>query len=165
LTPLILLDELCKELTGIVQNFRLQTTKKTTIPPRVWPGYLPTNDNNENEDEEVTFPYVIARIIDVEDKEKESIAKIVILIGTYSEDDDFWRDCINVGERIRQGLLIKRQLGNQFRMKLPLKLECPDGTQQPYPEAIAWLTTLWHISQPQQRLEEGIYGENIPGRN
>ena len=153
MTPLVLLDDLCKEITSIVENFRLETKKKTEIPPKVWAGYLPNKD-----DEDVVFPYIIARIIEVEDKEKESIVKIVILIGTYSEDDDFWRDCINVGQRIRQELLMKRQIGNRFRMQLPLKLECPDGQQQPYPEAVAWLTTFWNIPQPQQRLEDGIYG-------
>lgn len=158
MTPLILLGALSKELTSIVEDFRLEAKTGANIPPKIHQGYLPLND-----DEDTVFPYVIARLVKVEDKDKESIAKIVILIGTYSEDDDFWRDCANVGERIRQGLLIKRQLSNRFRMQLPLELEFPDGQQQPYPEAIAWLTTLWTIPQPQQKLEDGIYGENTPG--
>ena len=153
MTPLILLDSLSAEIKKIVDNFRLDTKTDVKKSPSVHTGYLPLED-----DDDAVFPYVIIRLVDVDDKENESIAKIVILIGTYSEDDDFCRDCINVGQRIRQELLIKRQLDNRFRLQLPFKLECPDGQQQPYPEAVAWLTTLWTIPQPQQKLEDGIYG-------
>lgn len=154
MTPLILLDELCTFITDAVKDFRL-TSGLTLAAPKVHKGFLPVS-----EDYEPVVPYVIARLTKVTD-DKTSTARIIILIGTQSEDDDGWIDAWNVGERIRQGLFTNRILGNCFSLQLPLELEGPER-EQPYPEAVCWLTTTWIVPQPQQRLEEGVYGEEIP---
>lgn len=163
MTPLILIDELCKELTQAIKNFRLENGRGDNTPPNVFAGYLPKKDVGEDDSD--IFPYVIARLVEVEDKDDRSMAKVVILIGTHAEDDGFWRDCLNVGERIRQNLLAKRTIANRFRLELPLKLETPDGDSHPYPEAICWLNTIWEIPQPQLilELERDFYGEQLPG--
>ncbi|BBB91052.1 MAG TPA: hypothetical protein PKA28_10815 [Methylomusa anaerophila] len=156
MTPLILMDELCGFLRETVKDFRLSAKKYETAPV-VYDGYLPLEDEPEQ-----VCPYVIARITKVSDADKGSTTKIAILIGTRAEDDGFWRDCVNVAERIRQALLVNRVLAKRFRLQLPLEIIFPEG-QMPYPEAVCALETIWTIPQPQPRLEENVYGENIPG--
>lgn len=155
MTALILLEDLRTFIENAVKNFQL-TSGKSLAVPKVHTGYLPMKD-----DDNPTFPYVIVRLTKITDA-KESTARIIILIGTQSEDDGGYIDAWNVGERIRQALLMNRILSERFSLQLPLELESPEK-EQPYPEAICWLTTLWHVPQPQNRLEEGVYGEDIPG--
>ena len=156
MTALVLLEDLKQFITAAVRNFRL-TSGKMLAAPKVHKGYLPNND-----DDSPTFPYVIVRLTKVSDTSGGSTARIIILIGTQSEDDDGYIDAWNVGEHIRQALLANRLLSSMFPLQLPLELESPER-EQPYPEAICWLTTLWQVPQPQNKLEDGVYGEDIPG--
>ena len=157
MTALVLLDDLKQFIANAVKSFRL-TSGKTLAAPKVHKGYLPLN----GDDDGPAFPYVIVRLTKVSDTGNGSTARILILIGTQSEDDDGYIDAWNVGERIRQALLTNRILSNLFSLQLPLELESPER-EQPYPEAICWLTTLWQVPQPQNKLEDGVYGEDIPG--
>ena len=156
MTALVLLDDLQQFISDAVKNFRL-TSGETLAAPKVHKGYLPNND-----DDSPTFPYVIVRLTKVRDDSSGSTARIIILIGTQSEDADGYIDAWNVGEHIRQALLTNRILSRLFSLQLPLELESPER-EQPYPEAICWLTTLWQVPQPQNKLEDGVYGEDIPG--
>ena len=157
MTPLILWDDLIVFVERAVKNFRL-TSGKSLAAPTVHKAYLPLDDDGKP-----IFPYVIVRLTKVTDPENvPSKARILILIGTQSEDADGFVDAWNVGERIRQALLRNRTLSKMFQLQLPLELESPER-EQPYPEAICWLTTHWTVPQPQERLEEGVYGEDIPG--
>ena len=156
MTALILLDDLKQFIADAVKNFQL-TSGNTLAAPKVHKGYLPNND-----DDSPIFPYVIVRLTKVSDTSGGSTARILILIGTQSEDDDGYIDAWNVGEHIRQALLTNRILSSLFSLQLPLELESPEK-EQPYPEAICWLTTLWQVPQPQNKLEDGVYGEDIPG--
>ena len=156
MTALVLLDDLKQFIAKAVENFQL-TSGKSLAAPKVHKGYLPNSD-----DDSPTFPYVIVRLTKVSDASSGSTARIVILIGTQSEDDDGYIDAWNVGEHIRQALLTNRILSSLFSLQLPLELESPER-EQPYPEAICWLTTLWQVPQPQNKLEDGVYGEDIPG--
>ena len=157
MTALVLLDDLKQFVANAVKNFRL-TSGKALAAPKVHKGYLPLN----SDDDSPTFPYIIVRLTKVSDTSSGSTARIIILIGTQSEDDDGYIDAWNVGERIRQALLTNRILSSMFTLQLPLELESPER-EQPYPEAICWLTTLWQVPQPQNKLEDGVYGEDIPG--
>ena len=157
MTALVLLDDLKQFVANAVKDFRL-TSGKTLAAPKVHKGYLPLN----SDDDGPAFPYVIVRLTKVSDTSGGSTARIIILIGTQSEDDDGYIDAWNVGERIRQALLTNRLLSSIFPLQLPLELESPER-EQPYPEAICWLTTLWQVPQPQNKLEDGVYGEDIPG--
>ena len=157
MTALVLLDDLKQFVANAVKDFRL-TSGKTLAAPKVHKGYLPLN----SDDDSPTFPYIIVRLTKVSDTSSGSTARIIILIGTQSEDDDGYIDAWNVGERIRQALLTNRLLSSIFPLQLPLELESPER-EQPYPEAICWLTTLWQVPQPQNKLEDGVYGEDIPG--
>ena len=157
MTALVLLDDLKQFVANAVKNFQL-TSGKALAAPKVHKGYLPLN----SDDDSPAFPYVIVRLTKVSDTSSGSTARIIILIGTQSEDDDGYIDAWNVGERIRQALLTNRLLSSMFTLQLPLELESPER-EQPYPEAICWLTTLWQVPQPQNKLEDGVYGEDIPG--
>ena len=147
MTALVLLDDLQKFIANAVKHFQL-TSGKALAAPKVHKGYLPNSD-----DDSPTFPYVIVRLTKVSDASSGS---------TQSEDDDGYIDAWNVGEHIRQALLTNRILSSLFSLQLPLELESPER-EQPYPEAICWLTTLWQVPQPQNKLEDGVYGEDIPG--
>ena len=156
MTPLMLVDGLSAFVREKVADFRLPTKKLLTAPV-VYSGYLPLDDEDDS-----ICPYVIVRLTQVLDEDRQSTAKIVILIGTRATDDGFWRDCVNVAERIRQALLQQRMVDKRFRLQLPLKIEFPEG-EMPYPEAVCMLDTTWIIPQPQARMEEEVYGDNVPG--
>lgn len=152
MTPILLVDTLIDVIKAAVTNFDLDANvsgiKKA---PQVISGYLKEKKPGQKQDPP-DFPYVIVRYLEDTDNENESTATVRIISGTYSEDEqNGWRDCMNVITRIKQELLKKRSFG-PFRIEYPLKTELPE--EQPYPEWVAMLTLNVVIPQVQ---EEGGY--------
>ncbi len=148
MTPLLLLDDLCAEIAALLKDFRLEAGTEL----RVLPGFLAdTGDQSE-------FLYVMPRLIGVQDDSGGTTATIAVLIGASAGDGGGWRDCWNLAERIRRGLLQKPAVSRRFRLELPVKTASPDLETQPYPEAVCWITTNWTIPQP---MEEVNYGDEF----
>lgn len=151
LTPLLLLEELKLFLEGVVADYSLETNKGQLKAPQVIEGWLPPKESNDIPD----VPYVILRMTDGEDNSDIARTNVKILIGTYSEEVDGWKDAVNVLLRIRQQLLTVRTLGKKFRMELPLKWKLFE--EQPYPIWIGEITTIWAVALPIEQVEEDEY--------
>jgi hypothetical protein len=157
MTPIILIDKLIEFITPVVSEFELQTNvagvKKA---PQVIAGYLKEKKPKQNQDPP-DFPYVIVRYLEDIDTEESDGATIKVYVGTYSEDEqDGWRDCMNVATRIKEALLEQRFIGGPFKIEYPVKTELPE--EQPYPEWVAILTLKVAIPHVQ---EEGGYLKDV----
>jgi hypothetical protein len=150
------LDAITAYLPEVVANLQLETPKGDIRAPLVFPGWLPPKDPKNPEREE-DLPYVLPRLVGHDDTAPgDSTARVNILVATYSESPDGWRDLANVIERIRQAFLKKRIVGDKFRLELPIKSTIPD--EQPKTYWVGWLETRWTIAQPIE--EVLIDGEN-----
>lgn len=153
MTPIILVDELVEFIKPIVAEFDLESNVKgVRKAPQVISGFLKEKKPGQNQDPP-DFPFVIVRYIEDTDRDDGNIAIVRIIAGTYSEDEqDGWRDALNVVTRIKEELLEKRFIGKAFKVEYPIKTELPED--QPYPEWAAFLTL--NISIPHVQEERGL---------
>lgn len=138
-------------MEGVVADYLLETNKGQAKAPQVVEGWLPPKESTEVPD----VPYVILRLLEGEDSAESAQVNIKILVGSYSEDTDGWKDAVNVILRIRERLLINRTLGKKFRLKQPLKWKLFE--EQPYPIWIGEITTIWTVALPIEQVEEDVY--------
>ena len=151
MTPLLLIDELKGFLEEIAETYALETGKGSQKTPQVVEGWLPPKESQDVPD----IPYIIIRLTEGEDTSETARATVKILIGTYSEDPDGWKDSMNVLLRIRERLLVVRTIGNKFRVELPLKWKLFE--EQPYPIWIGEVNTIWTVALPIEQVKEDDY--------
>jgi hypothetical protein len=151
--PIMLIDELCLFVQGVVKEILLPTSQGELKTPTVHPGYLPFKGAASEDAAE--YPLIIVRLLNGDDNEDGSKATVQIIVGTYGEDSQGWREVLNILERIRQSLFKTRTIAKKYRIEYPLKWEVPD--EQPRLQWIASMTTNWTIAQP---IEEVIYEED-----
>ncbi|TEB13366.1 hypothetical protein [Pelotomaculum propionicicum] len=157
MTPIDLVDKLKEFIAPVVANFELQSNvtgiKKS---PEVITGYLPDKKPGARQDPP-DIPCVIIRYIEDIDTEEGDTAKVYIVAATYSEDEqDGWRDAVNVITRIKDALAKQRFLGGPFRIEYPIKTELPE--EQLYPVWVAFMTLTVAIPHIQ---EEGGYLKDV----
>ncbi|MFY0545456.1 hypothetical protein [Brevibacillus sp. H7] len=159
MTPNLLVDELIKFIEPVVANFDLESNVKgIRKSPQVIGGYLEEKKPQQRQ-ETPDFPYVIVRYLEDDDTDESNIASVRIIAGTYSEDEqNGWRDCMNVVTRIKQALLEQPIIGERFRVQKPMKTQLPE--EQPFPEWMALLTVQVVIPQTE---EEGGYLKDVFG--
>lgn len=153
MNPILLVKELCAFLETVLNEFVLETGKGPDKAPRVVEGWLPPKGSSSSN--EPDFPYVIVRLYKGEDNDKRGQVTIKIIVGTYSEEIEGWKDAGNVIMRIRNALLITRILDNRYRLELPLKWQLFE--EQPYPEWIGEIITNWIIALPLEQAKEDDY--------
>ncbi len=154
ITPVLLVDELKDFIETVIRNYWLETKKPDlNKPPQVVTGYLPPKDPTRAEPD---FPFLIIRLVEGTDAQEGATVTVKIIVGTYSEDaQNGWRDVANIVQRIWVELFRRRVIGGRFRVEYPMKFELPE--EQPYPEWIGVMTTVWTVAQP--IVEEVFYGE------
>lgn len=157
MTPILLVDKLADFIKPVVAEFELDSNVEgVKKAPQVMSGYL--KEKKPKEKQVIPdFPYVIVRYLEDTDTENDgNSAKVKILAGTYSEDEqDGWRDAMNVITRIKKALMKQRFLG-AFKIEYPIKTELPE--EQLYPEWVAILhltVTMPHV------IEEGGYLKDV----
>ncbi|MGI6436406.1 MAG: hypothetical protein ACOX0F_13855 [Syntrophomonadaceae bacterium] len=151
MNPVLLTKELCAFLETVLTEFLLETGKGQDKAPQVAEGWLPPKGSSDKPD----FPYVIVRLCEGTDSEERGQATIKIIVGTYSEEIEGWKDVGNIIMRIRNTLLITRILNNRYQLELPLKWQLFE--EQPYPEWIGQITTKWTIALPIEQVKEDDY--------
>lgn len=156
MTPVVLVDTLIDFIKGVVEDFDLgSNVAGVAKAPQVIGGYL--NEKKPGlQQHPPDFPYVIVRYLEDTDEAEQDTAQVRIIAGTYSEDAQGWRDCLNVVTRIKEALLKQRFIGGPFKIEYPLKTELPE--EQPYPEWVAMLTLTVTIPHVQ---EEGGYLKDV----
>ncbi|CDX01297.1 Hypothetical protein DPCES_1410 [Desulfitobacterium hafniense] len=120
MTPIELVDCLVEFFEEVVQNYALATkTGDTGKPPAVYAGYLPPKGKINSSE----FPFIIVRYLDEDDEEVDEV-KIGVIIGCYSEDEqNGWRDPLNIATRLKLELRKKvvfgpYALGRKIRIEL-----------------------------------------------
>lgn len=129
----MMMDELVRELEKATSSIQLQTKNKQYKAPQVVAGYLPPKNPRDQQVED--FPYVIVRYL----SDSEVTAQVKVLCGIHSEDDQQgWRELVNLLDAIKTHLLSKRFFGKCFEIERPLKREIPE--EQGAPEWVGWLS-------------------------
>lgn len=160
MTIVYLIELLAKFCEGLVENYRLTTSEinsATEKAPQVVRYFLPVKNPKRGSQNKPDLPAVIVRPIEGEDADNGSTAKVMILVGTCSNDNDGIIDAINLLQHIRDGILKNRflvdELGNKkFRAELPFKWQVFE--EQDRPQWFATLHVNYEIAQSQ---EEATY--------
>jgi len=153
MTPIILIDQLVLFIQSVVSEFDLETNVPgVRKQPQVVAGYLREKKTAQKQ-EVPDFPHVVVRFLEDTDALESNTAHVRIIAGTYSQDEqNGWRDAMNVITRIKQALIKQRIIGNIFIMEKPIKTDLPE--EQPFPEWVAMMTVNFTIPQIQE--EGGI---------
>lgn len=149
--------DLCRSLKRLVEEvvsaYRLQTKNGEPVVPKVYCGYLPL----KNSDEE-NFPYVLVRHESSSTDWEGTTAQVAIIAGAYCEGKDendevgvkmqgnF--DCLNILSAIRSELLNleAETLDNRYVLLNPIEINTP--AEQPFPYWQTDMTTKWHLPSP-----------------
>lgn len=132
-----LVDRLIVFLTAALAEVRLSTSDGDDArPPVLVAGWLPPKRSAD----EPLPPLLVVRPTQGADEDDGSRVEVQLLLETFSEDTEGWRDLTNVVQRIRSALTAQRTLG-PFHLELPLKWQLFD--EQPLPQWGAVLTTTW----------------------
>jgi len=144
MSPVHLLDELCKRwLPGVIADYRMQTGRGSAGAVTVHEDMMPPKDP-----EHPDVPYVWAYLDGGTDNEDQAQTTVGIIVGTYSEEMDGWREAKNIAFRIRQRLLESRQIG-PYPLLLPLTYKALDQLStesRTYPMHYMQLTTSWRMA-------------------
>ncbi|MDX8367780.1 hypothetical protein [Cytobacillus sp. IB215665] len=158
-TPINLVDELVKFIEGVVKEYDLTTKiKGENKAPSVYAGYLPPEDDDG--EERLTpqdYPFVIARFVsNTDDFSNGDSVNIRLVIGTYSEDEqNGWRDTLNIATRIKIELKKKQILG-AFALTNQIQVELFEEQLVPFWHAIMDLS----FNEPQVQSETGFDYDN-----
>ena len=142
MSPLHLLDELCKRwLPGVVADYRLQNGRGDEAAVRIHEDALPPRDPDNSD-----VPFVWVYLIEGTDGDQDAQTTVGIIVGTYSEEADGWREAKNVGLHIRHRLLESRRVG-PYPLLLPLRYKAVDQVQErTFPMNYLQLTTTWQMA-------------------
>lgn len=155
MTPIMMVDALIEFIKPVVTDFVLDSNiEGIKKAPAVISGYLSEKKTREQQQQQAMpdFPYVIVRYLEDNDTDESNMAQVRIICGTYSKDEqNGWRDAMNVAFRIKQALLAAGKFGNAFHVEKPIKTELPE--EQPFPEWIALLTLSVSVPQTQQEID------------
>lgn len=126
----------------------LETKGGTTRAPETVDGWL---DFKSPELEQ--YPFAILRPSSGVDSEQgadeNSRTTVKIIVGTYSEAIDGWRDVLMLIDAIRDDLLSAPAIDKTaYEMVGPLTWEMAE--QQPYPQWLGTITTVWTLPRPQR---------------
>lgn len=142
------------ELTTALIDFLQKTALKDLALPlensaesdvgklRFFDGYLPPKSENND------FPFVLVRPGSVEVNDELTTVEMLIVVGTFSDLYDGYRDAVNVMERIRVALssLPNRTLNARYNFEFPMKASVPD--EQAYPYWQVEMQTTWSVRTP-----------------
>jgi hypothetical protein len=137
MTPIDLVDELVKFIKDVVKDYDFTTKKKGVLKaPSVYPGYLPSKEDDDDTLTPNDYPFVIVRFLsESDDQELNDTVDIRILIGTYSEDEqNGWRDPVNMATRIKLHLKKKPIIG-PFSLTDKIQIELFEEQLKPF----------WHL--------------------
>ncbi|GIO09667.1 hypothetical protein J31TS6_56950 [Brevibacillus reuszeri] len=145
-TPIDMINILAHRIEKIVKDYQLETKMKgLSKAPDVYTGYLGKRFTAlPSAGPEV--PWIIVRYLGDEDEADGCSGNVRIIVCTFSEDDENgWRDPLNVLTRLKQQLLAHPNIGGPFRIERPFETELPE--EQPFPEWIAGMT--FKVTLPQ----------------
>lgn len=108
--------------------------------PKVNTGWY--NKKVDKED----FPYILISPISQKESRNEARVDLMLIIGTYSKDDDGWKDTALVAERIRQFFKSRKYISNKYEIGDDLRIDYLD--EQPYPVTFCAMYVNFNIYNP-----------------
>lgn len=149
-----LVDSLVNFLEENLKELELPTkTSDVYKTPNIYGGYAPPKQSQRNDEDEEGYPFVIVRYLGHSDVlyDKKTIA-VRIIIGTYSKDEqDGWRDNLNVWNRIELALKETQTIG---AFSLAGKIEVDLFEEQMRP---TWHSTaIIEFEAPQLQLDRSV---------
>ncbi|MBJ6362101.1 hypothetical protein ACFOQM_12445 [Paenibacillus sp. GCM10012307] len=153
MTPVLLLKELVQFLRSAVDDYAATKGESGEYRvPEVFDWYLPFKSGRDAE--KTDFPYVTAKIVDIEETDDQQRVTVILSFGVYHDgiDDNADRqrvhpdgayDLLNLMEHVRQSLYRKGIINRQFRLKKPYKAHIPE--EQPYPLWVGQAITTWEL--------------------
>lgn len=152
----LLIEDLVKYLKKTFNDNLLPSEQGDLIMPNIVDGWLPHKRNNCQSDRD--FPFIIVRPKDGSTTDQSnSQAKIVFLIGAYSEEYDGYKHVMQILARLRTALfgLPSLTLNNKYRLEYPLKWVLFDD--QPWPEWALKVESNWTVYTPQPADEGDLF--------
>jgi hypothetical protein len=136
MTPIELVDGLVEFIKVTVKEFDLSTkVDGVNKSPSVYAGYLPPDDDEDENLASQDYPFVIVRFLSDTDDSESDITNIRLVIGTHSEDDqNGWRDALNIATRVKIALK-KSQFIGPFALTEKIQTELFEEQLRPF----------WHV--------------------
>lgn len=136
-------------LAVVAQQFFALETKTDRRAPKIGDGWLPPKATPDVED----YPFLLVRPASGADSEQaadqNATAKVKIIVGTYSDTDDGFRDVLQLIDAIRGDLAEEPTIaGTGFEHIGPLDWELVDPPVRP--EWLGVVTTNWQIPRPRR---------------
>jgi len=118
MTPLILQNEIKKELEKILEGFN------------VYEQSLPSRQGKDDSH----FPYALVQLGNGKEDDEDATQEVIISFGAKDVSKDYsgYINVVNVIQYVRQHFLCKRIIGNVFELKLPINWVLPEGDEN-YP--------------------------------
>jgi hypothetical protein len=153
-TLLGLVDAFEERLGVVAARFPLMETKTERRAPAVVDGWLPPKKASDaGTPAEERFPFLIVRpatgVDSPQGADENAIAVVKVIIGTYSDTDDGWRDVAMIIDAIRNDLGAAPTIdGTGFEHIGPLGWEIPE--EQTRPQWFAIMTANWQLPRPRR---------------
>lgn len=133
-----LVDSLVEFIKEVVKQYNLATKiEGVNKTPDVYPGYLPPKDDDDEELVPNDYPFVIVRYVSEDDEisDKNTI-RVRLIIGTRSDDEqNGWRDTVNIATRIKIELK-KKMIIDSFSLTGKVQTELFEEQLRPYWHAV-----------------------------
>lgn len=161
MTPTGLVTALKAEIEDAVKGYKMQAENQGDKRVSVYAQYIRGEiiDGAAEGDDEIGdtyYPLIIVTYQGGKDdtptrespREEASVANIGLTFSTYGEDEAAWMDLLNIMEHVRQRVLTKRTVADEYRLVLPIEWHTIET--QPYPFWFGYGTLQYTIAQPQE---------------
>lgn len=153
----LLVEELKPYLEKALENYKLET-KIGTRSPKIFKYYLSMGKVSESD-----FPLVIIRPNSGEDNDNQTNITVKFICGVYSQDNDGVYDLSSLIEKLRKIFLEDYDISKKFKLEKPIKWEIYDD--QPFPQWLGEITTVWNVPQPQMvlspEMQKEFFGDGV----
>lgn len=151
MTIVELIESLEEDLVKLFKNSEFETkSSKGTKTPKIKTGWhVAKNTRQSKEDIEKNkeeFPSILITPVVEDETREESSVELLLIFGSYSDDEDGWKDVFSMCEKTRQFLKTNYKVGESFAIKDNFKTHYPDS--QPYPTWFCWMNVSFNLYGP-----------------
>lgn len=154
-----LLRSIKARMADIAARFPLSPTKDADVTrvPDVRIGWLPPKTGSDD----AQYPFILVRPRNGGDTEQgadqQADARVDLIVGTYSDDDEGVLDVVAVVDAIRENLDATPVLDRAFEQVGPMTWSIPE--EQARPQWLGVVTTNWIVPRPRRVTPDPIISE------
>lgn len=138
----------CKEKTKdiiLVAKVNKEGIEPGERPPKVFIGNLPDKEAERRE-----APYILLKLLTTKTDTEENIARVRIIIVTYSEDkQENYIQCLNVLTRLTTSLTEDVTIENRYHCQMPIETVMYDDLEV---YQISEAMTIWELPLVQRNI-------------